>query len=52
MEINIADYLPSCTEKHPYPDLTCIDYILNVMINNTKIILDPVFQQHPNIVVC
>jgi len=44
-----ADYLPDCTKKHPLPDLTCINHILGVMINNTQIMLDPVFKQHPSI---
>jgi hypothetical protein len=44
-----ADYLPSCTSKHPYPDLQCMNYIIWHMINNTIIMLDPVFKAHPHI---
>merc|ERR1712228_159116 len=44
-----ADYLPDCTKKYPLPDPTCINNILNVMINNTMIMLEPVVKQHPNL---
>ena len=44
-----ADYLPSCTKKHPLPDEQCIDELLNSSIANLQTMLDPVFQQHPNI---
>eukprot|EP00483_Globobulimina_turgida_P005907 UN05917 len=44
-----ADYLPSCTRKHPLPDEQCINQVLNTSITNIEIMLNPVFQQHPNI---
>eukprot|EP00483_Globobulimina_turgida_P005835 UN05845 len=44
-----ADYLPSCTKKHPLPDEQCINQVLNTSITNIEIMLNPVFQQHPNI---
>eukprot|EP01083_Nonionella_stella_P024849 68458_1 len=44
-----ADYMPKCTRRHPYPDETCINNIVSIMVNNTMIMLDPVLKQYPHL---